>query len=92
MKKPNEKAGSSRAPALAVIAFFLASAAQAGTQVTPPPRPPGSSMVVIQGGLNPDEINRQKRAHKDKVHNKKNLVLDDDGAAGKDKSNQGSKK
>jgi len=45
--------------------------------------------VVIQGGLNPDEVKRQQRAHKDKIHNKKNLVLDDDSATSKPKSNNG---
>jgi hypothetical protein len=91
MKKPNENAASSRAPVLGVIAFFFAAvAAQADAQVTPPARPPGSSMVVIQGGLNPDEVKRQNRAHKDKFHNKKNLMLEDDSTAtGKDKSNNG---
>lgn len=92
MKKQNENAARSRAAMLGVIALFFASvAAQAGEQVTPPPRTPGFSMVVVKGGLNPDEVKRQERAHKDKVHNKKNLVLEDDS---KDKSNNanGSKK
>lgn len=90
MKTPNEKVALSRAPVLGVIAFFLAAVAvQAGAQVKPPPRPPGSSMVVVRAGLNPDEVKRQERAHKDKIHNKKNLVLDDDSATGKGKSNNG---
>lgn len=87
MKKQNRNAACSRASMLGVIALYLATvAAQAGAQVTPPPRPPGTSMVVVKGGLNPDEVKRQERAHKDKVHNKKNLVLEDDS---KDKRTNG---
>jgi len=90
MKNPNENVASSRAPVLGVIAFFLAAvAAQAGAKVTPPPPTPGTSITVIQGGLNPDEVKRQQRAHKDKAGSKKNLELDDASATGKDKDNNG---
>ena len=45
--------------------------------VTPPPLPPGSSMVKVQGGLNIVEQKRQERAHHHKLHVKKDITHDD---------------
>ena len=63
----------------------LATLAQA--KVQPPPLPPGSSMVRVQGGMNDDEIKREKRAHHHKGHNRKDNTKDDSEDDGKGKSN-----
>ena len=36
-------------------------------RIQPPPRPPGSNMVVVQPGINPAERERDTRAHHGKV-------------------------
>ena len=57
------------------VAALLCSSALAA--VTPPPLPPGSSMVKVQGGLNDVERKRQERAHHHKLHFKKDVTHDD---------------
>ena len=64
----------------------LATLAQAA-KVQPPPLPPGSSMVRVQGGMNDDEIKREKRAHHHKGHFRKDINKDDSEADGKGKGN-----
>ena len=64
----------------------LATLAQAA-KVQPPPLPPGSSMVRVQGGMNDDEVKREKRAHHHKGHNRKDITKDDSEDDGKGKSN-----
>ena len=64
----------------------LATLAQAA-KVQPPPLPPGSSMVRVQGGMNDDEIKREKRAHHHKGHFRKDINKDDSEDDGKGKGN-----
>lgn len=45
--------------------------------VQAPPLPPGSSMVRVEAGLSPDEVSRQKRAHKHSKLEKKDHTRDD---------------
>lgn len=45
--------------------------------VQAPPLPPGSSMVRVEAGLSPDEVSRQKRAHKHSKLEKKDPTRDD---------------
>lgn len=61
----------------ALYAALLVLAASANAQVTPPPLPPGSAMVKVEGGMNVDERSRQVRAHHHKLHHRKNYMLDD---------------
>ena len=101
MQKPIESVkAKSRRPTLtlglACALAGLATLAQAG-KVVPPPLPPGSSMVRVQGGMNDDEEKRQDRAHHHKGHNNKDINKDDsEPGNGKDKDNgkndKGSKK
>ena len=94
MKKPIESAGSMRpALTLALACCLAAMATLAQAKVQPPPLPPGSSMVRVQGGMNEDEVKREKRAHHHKGHFKKDLTRDDsEPGNGKDKNDKGSKK
>ena len=73
--------------ACALTAF--ATLAQA--KVQPPPLPPGSSMVRVQGGMNDDEVKREKRAHHHKGHFKKDIDKDDSEPDGKANNAKGSK-
>ena len=85
----------SRRPALtlALGCALVAFSTLAQAKVQPPPLPPGSSMVRVQGGLNNDEVKRQERAHHHKGHHRKNLDHDDSlPGNGKDKNDKGSKK
>lgn len=81
MKQPPEHNGSGRAATLARAAFaclIAAAAMQAGAEgVKPPPLPPGSSQVKVQGGMDDNEIKREIRAHHHKGHNKKDITRDD---------------
>lgn len=95
MKQRNQSAGVPRTvPVLAVaLACVLATAGmQAAAAVKPPPLPPGSSMVRIQGGLNPDEVKRHQRAHHNKTHHRKDLSRDDSQDRGKGNGNDNGKK
>ena len=60
---------------VAALAAF-ASVAQAQA-VKPPPLPPGSHMVRVEAGLNPEERKRHVRAHHHKAHHKKDFTRDD---------------
>lgn len=64
--------------AVTVALFFAATATQVvAQQVKAPPLPPGSALIKVQGGMNPDEIQREARAHHHKGHVKKDLNKDD---------------
>lgn len=65
------------------LACLLATAGmQAQAQaVKPPPLPPGSSMVRVQGGMDENEVKREKRAHHHKGHVKKDHTRDDSVAS-----------
>lgn len=45
--------------------------------VQAPPLPPGSNLVRVEAGLSPDEVSRQKRAHKHSKLEKKDHTRDD---------------
>ncbi len=78
MQQPKEPAGSKRpALTLGVACALVAFTTLAQAKVQPPPRPPGSSMVRLQGGMNDDEVKRQTRAHKHKALAGKNINVDD---------------
>lgn len=63
------------------IVFALASCSWAMTAqaspVTAPPLPPGSDKVRVEAGVTPDEVLRQKRAHKHSKLEKKDPTRDD---------------
>jgi hypothetical protein len=65
-----------RAVALALALAALPFAAPAQNRVQPPPLPPGSSMVRVAPGMNPQEVDRQVRAHHHKAHVRKDLTRD----------------
>lgn len=74
MKKHTIRLLVSRMP----IVFALASCgAVMATQVKAPPLPPGSEKVRLQAGVTPEEISRQKRAHKHSKLEKKDFTRDD---------------
>ena len=84
------KAGHLRPAFLTGLAGVLfASTMLAHAAVTPPPLPPGSSMVRIEPGMDKEERKREDRAHHHKGHNKKDVTKDDSEDKGNDK---GSKK
>lgn len=84
------KAGSKRPALMLGLACGLAAfATLAQAKVTPPPLPPGSAMVKVQGGMNPDEVKREDKAHHHKGQNKRDFTLDDSDPANNGK---GSKK
>ncbi|RYF44162.1 MAG: hypothetical protein EOO25_00560 [Comamonadaceae bacterium] len=58
-----------------VLAALLS--AQAFAAVAPPPLPPGSNLVKIEGGLDRAERKRQVRAHHHKLHHRKDMTRDD---------------
>ena len=60
--------------ACALLAF--AALAQAG-KVQPPPLPPGSAMVRVQGGMDANEEKRQERAHRHKGSFRRDFTRDD---------------
>jgi hypothetical protein len=71
---------------LACVLLTAASLAQAG-KVVPPPLPPGSNLVRLQGGMNDEEAKRQDRAHHHKGQNKKDVTVDDSDPANKGNGN-----
>jgi hypothetical protein len=78
--------------AVAAATLVATSALHAQAQVKAPPLPAGSEMAQVQGGMNPEEIKREKRAHHHKGHVKKDVTRDDsDNGNGKDKD-KGNKK
>jgi hypothetical protein len=62
---------------LGLLLAVCALQAPAQSVVKPPPLPPGSSMVKIQGGMNEQETRREVRAHHHKFHHKKDYTRDD---------------
>lgn len=87
-RNPFMIAGPSR-PALAIWLALAAAGMQAPAHaVQPPPLPPGSAMVRIQGGMDENEVKRHVRAHRHKSLHKKDYTRDDSvddgrrGAAG----------
>jgi hypothetical protein len=46
-------------------------------RVKAPPRPPGFEKVVVEAGLNPEEVKRQKRAHNHTRLSKKDHTRND---------------
>jgi hypothetical protein len=61
------------------VVFALAGGAMAAqaSPVKAPPLPPGSDMVRVAPGLTPEEVTRQKRAHKHSGLEKKDFTRDD---------------
>lgn len=95
MKKRIESARSLRpALTLGLACSLVAFATLAQAKVQPPPLPPGSSMVRVQGGMNDDEVKREKRAHHHKGHVRKDINRDDSqpGNGNGNKNDKGSKK
>jgi hypothetical protein len=93
MQEPQEQVGSKRpALTLGLACALVAFATLAQAKVQPPPLPPGSSMVRVQGGMNDDEIKREARAHHHKGHVKKDLNRDDSEPGNSNKNDKGSKK
>ena len=45
--------------------------------VKAPPLPPGSKLVQVDAGVTPEEVSRQKRAHKHSKLEKKDYTRDD---------------
>jgi hypothetical protein len=75
---PVPKAPPNKAGPLAVAALLAGLAMQVqGADVKPPPPTPGSNMVRIQGGMNPEEVKREVRAHHHKGHVRKDFTRDD---------------
>lgn len=60
-----------------LIALLLPSAAALAQPVKAPPLPPGSHLVRVEPGLNPEEKKRHVRAHHHKGHHKKDMTKDD---------------
>jgi len=61
------------------LVFALAGGAMAGqaSKVKAPPLPPGSNLVQVDAGVTPEEVSRQKRAHKHSKLEKKDYTRDD---------------
>jgi hypothetical protein len=59
------------------LVALCATAAVQAQQVKAPALPPGSKMVRLAPGLNPDEARRSVRAHHHKGHVKKDFTRDD---------------
>lgn len=75
MKKHTIGAFARRIPVIIAIGSFAMAAQAAGVKA--PPRPPGSERVQVEAGLSPDEVGRQKRAHKHSKLEKKDHTRDD---------------
>ena len=52
-------------------------AVHAASPVKAPPLPPGSALVRVEAGVSPEEVTRQKRAHKHSKLEKKDPTRDD---------------
>ena len=95
-----QSAGSVRpALTLGLGCALIAFATLVQAKVQPPPLPPGSSMVRVQGGMDDNEVKREKRAHHHKGHHRKNIDRDDSepgngnsNGNGSGKDDKGSKK
>lgn len=75
MKKHTIRAFAQKMPVIFATGCF-ALAAQA-SPVKAPPRPLGSDRVQVEAGLSPQEVGRQKRAHKHSKLEKKDYTRDD---------------
>ena len=62
---------------IAAAAWIALYATVSLAQIQPPPLPPGSTQVRVEGGLNRQEAARQLRAHHHKFHNHKDVTRDD---------------
>jgi hypothetical protein len=70
MKKRTEFASGFRTGAVLCVSLaclLAGSSAFAAGPVKAPPLPPGSSIVKVKAGMNPDEEKRSARAHKHKM-------------------------
>lgn len=76
MKKHAIRVLVSRMPLIFALGSF-AMAVHAASPVKAPPLPPNSAMVRVEGGLSPDEVGRQQRAHKHSKLEKKDPTRDD---------------
>lgn len=65
------------APALPALLVCLLAAGPGLAAVAPPPLPPGSNLVKIEGGVDRTERKRQERAHHHKLHHRKDMTRDD---------------
>ncbi|CAN5157116.1 hypothetical protein BH10PSE16_BH10PSE16_25890 [soil metagenome] len=63
-------------PMMILAAGSLTVALQAAA-VQAPPRPPGSDRVIVEAGMSPKEVLRQKRAHNHSRQGKKDFTRDD---------------
>jgi hypothetical protein len=61
-------------PFAAVMLALAASSGAVLAQVQPPPRPPGTSMIRVAPGMNPQEADRHVRAHHHKMHVAKDVT------------------
>ena len=61
---------------MVLAASGFAVAVQAA-EVQPPPRPPGSNTVLVEAGMDPREVSRQKGAHQHSRLEKKDFTRDD---------------
>ena len=66
-------------PAFAIATLLATAGMQAQAVVKAPPLPAGSEVAQVQGGMNPEEMKREKRAHHHKGHVKKDVTKDDSG-------------
>lgn len=66
-------------PAFAIATLLATAGMQAQAAVKAPPLPAGSEVAQVQGGMNPEEMKREKRAHHHKGHVKKDFTKDDSG-------------
>jgi hypothetical protein len=60
--------------------------------VKPPPPTPGTNMVRIQGGMNPEEVKREVRAHHQKGHVRKDFTRDDSRGGDANRNGNGQQK
>jgi hypothetical protein len=72
---------------ICLLALLPLAAAVQAQGVKAPPLPPGSNMVRLEPGLNPDEGRRHIRAHHHKGHVKKDYTRDDGPGRGNDRDN-----
>ncbi|MDB5868349.1 MAG: hypothetical protein JWP96_681 [Polaromonas sp.] len=75
MKKYTLRVVASRLPVILAMGGFAV--AMQASAVQAPPRPPGSDQVVVEAGVNPEEVTRQKRAHNHSKLAKKDHTRDD---------------
>jgi hypothetical protein len=90
---PVPKAPPNKAGPLAVAALLVGLALQVQAADVKPPLPtPGSNMVRIQGGMNPEEVKREVRAHHHKGHVRKDFTRDDSRGGDASRNGNGQQK